>query len=62
MMPPAYDDEVILEPVARLDIEMVGRLVEHHEVGRVEQQLGERDAHPDAAGKFRDVAMQIALR
>ena len=53
--------EIILEPVARLDIEMVGRLVEHHEFGLIEQQLGERDAHPDAAGKFRDIAMQIAF-
>ncbi len=45
-------DQVILEPVARLDIEMVGRLVEHHELGRVEQQFGQRDTHPDAAGKL----------
>ncbi len=38
---------------------MVGRLVEHHELGRVEQEFGERDAHPDAAGKFGDVAGEI---
>ena len=54
-------DEVIFEPVARLDVEMVGRLVEHHELGRVEQQFGQRDAHPDAAGKFADVAAEVFL-
>jgi hypothetical protein len=52
-------DQVILEPVARLDVEMVGRLVEHHEVGRVEQEFRERDAHPDAAGEFGDVAREV---
>ena len=51
--------QVVLEPVARLDVEMVGRLVEHHEVGRVEQQLGQRDSHPDAAGEFGDVAAEV---
>ena len=61
MMPPAIRCQVILQPVARLDVEMVGRLVEHHELGLIEQQLGQRDAHPDPAGKFRDIAMEIAF-
>ena len=53
--------QVILKPVARLDVEMVGRLVEHQELGLLQQQLGQRDAHPDAAGEFRDIAMKIAV-
>ena len=53
--------EVLFEPVARLDIEMVGRLVEHQEVGPLQQQFGQRDAHPDAAGELGDVAREILL-
>ena len=44
--------EVVLEPVARLEIEMVGRLVEQQQVGLGEQQLGERDAHLPAAAEL----------
>ena len=51
--------QVFFEPVARLDIQMVGRLVEHQEVGPLQQQFGQRDAHPDAAGELGDVALQI---
>ena len=43
--------EVLLEPVARLEIEMVGRLVEQEQPRTAEQQLGERDAHLPAARK-----------
>ena len=57
--PALVGDQIILEPVARLDVEMVGRLVEHHELGRVEQEFRQRDAHPDAAGKFGDVAAEV---
>ena len=41
--------EVFLEPVARVEIEMVGRLVEQEQPGPAEQQLGQRDAHLPAA-------------
>ena len=51
--------EIFFEPVARLDIEMVGRLVEHQEIGPLQQQLRQRDPHPDAAREFRDVAGEI---
>ena len=54
--------EIVFEPVARFDIQMVGRLVEHHEVGALQQQLGEPDPHPDTAGKLGDVAGQIRSR
>ena len=43
--------QVLLEPVARFEIEMVGRLVEQQQVRLAEQQLGERDAHLPAAGE-----------
>jgi hypothetical protein len=41
--------QVFLEPIARLEIEMVGRLVEQQEIRLAEQQLRERDAHLPAA-------------
>ena len=44
-------DEVLLEPVARVEIEVVGRLVEQQQVRLAEQQLRERDAHLPAAGE-----------
>ena len=43
--------QVLLEPVARLEIEVVRRLVEQQQVRLAEQQLGERDAHLPAAGE-----------
>ena len=43
--------EILLEPVARLEIEVVGRLVEQQQVGLAQQQLGQRDAHLPAAGE-----------
>ena len=43
--------EVLLEPVARFEIEVVGRLVEQQQVRLAEQQLGQRDAHLPAAGE-----------
>ena len=46
-----YAVQVLLEPVARLEIEMVGRLVEQQQVRLAEQQLGQREAHLPAAGE-----------
>ena len=43
--------QVFLQPVARLEIEMVRRLVEQQQVRLAEQQLRERDAHLPAPGK-----------
>mmetsp|Transcript_26521 Transcript_26521/g.85032 ORF Transcript_26521/g.85032 Transcript_26521/m.85032 type:complete len:351 (+) Transcript_26521:644-1696(+) len=41
--------EVLLEPDARLQVEVVGRLVQQQQLWRSEERLGERDAHPPAA-------------
>ena len=41
--------QVGLEPVARVEIEVVGRLVEQQQVGPAEQQLRQREAHLPAA-------------
>jgi hypothetical protein len=43
--------EVALEPKRRLEVEVVGRLVEQHQVRLGEQRGGQGDAHPPAAGK-----------
>ena len=43
--------EIVLEPQARLEIEMVGRLVQEQQVGLGEQHGGERHAHAPAAGE-----------
>ena len=44
--------QVALEPVDRLGVEMVGRLVEQQEVGLLQQQAAERDAALFAAGEL----------
>jgi hypothetical protein len=44
--------QILLQPVAGFEIEVVGGLVEQQQVGLFEQQLGERDAHLPAAGKL----------
>ena len=46
-----------LEPVDRLGVEVVGRLVEQQQVGVAEQQPAQRDAAPLAAGQRRDVGV-----
>ena len=43
--------EILFEPVARLEIQVVGRFVEQEQARPAEQQLGERDAHLPAARK-----------
>jgi len=45
--PPAL--QIRLEPQRRLEVEMVGRLVEQQQVGLGEQRRGKRDAHAPAA-------------
>ena len=46
-----YDGEELLEPVARVEIEVIGRLVEQQQIGRAQQQLGEGEPHLPAAGQ-----------
>jgi hypothetical protein len=43
--------EVLLKPVARVEIEVVRRLVEEQEAGPAEQQPGKSNAHLPAAGE-----------
>ena len=52
--------QVLLEPVARLEIEMVGRLVEQQQVRLAEQQLGQRDPHLPAAGERLGRPLEVA--
>ena len=54
--------EILFEPVAGFQVEMVGRLVEQQQVGFFQQQLGERDAHLPAAGELLGALLPIALR
>ena len=49
--------EEALEPLDRLGVEVVGRLVEQQQVGVLEQEPGERDAALLAAGQRRDVGV-----
>src|SRR5438067_1793488 len=49
--------EESLQPRDRLGIEMVGRLVEQEEIGRLQQQATERDAAALAAGERRDLGV-----
>ena len=49
--------EEALEPLDRLGVEVVGRLVEQQQVGVLEEQPGERHAALLAAGQRRDVGV-----
>ena len=53
--------QVLFQPVARFEIEMVRGLVEQQQVGLRQQQLGQRDAHLPAAGEFFGVARPVFL-
>ena len=44
--------EIFLQPVAGFEIKMVGGLVQQQQVGLLQQQFDQRDAHLPAAGKF----------
>ncbi len=53
--------QVLLQPVAGFQIEVIGRFVEQQQVGLFEQQLGQRDAHLPAAGEFLGAALPVAF-
>ena len=53
--------QILLEPVAGFEIEVVGGLVEQQQVRLFEQQLGQRDAHLPAAGEFLGAARPVFL-
>ena len=44
--------KVLFQPVARLEIEVVGGLIEQQQIGLDQQELGQRDAHLPAARKL----------
>ena len=50
------------EPVARVEVEVVRRLVEQQERRPAEQQLGQRDAHLPAAGERFDRLVEVGAR
>ena len=53
---PAYDGEEALEPAERLQVEVVGRLVEEQEIGAQEQQAGQGGPHAPAARELAERA------
>ena len=44
--------EIVFEPVAGLQIQVVGRLVQQQQIRLGQQQLGQRDAHLPAAAEL----------
>jgi hypothetical protein len=50
--------EVLLQPQHALGVEVVGRLVEQQQVGRLEQQLAQRHAAALATGQHADVGVR----
>ena len=52
-------DQEILQPLDRLDIQVVGRLVEQQHVGLLQQQLGQLDTHPPATAEFAGLACEV---
>ena len=54
--------QVALEPLQRLDVEVVGRLVEQQQVGIARQRARQRRARELAAGERGQVALQVARR
>ena len=53
--------DVLLEPKRRLEVEIVGGLVEQQQIGLGEQHRGERHAHAPAAGEFRASAALLGM-
>ena len=56
-MAPGVAPEELLQPDDRLEVEVVGGLVEEQRVGRHEQDAGQRHAHLPAAGQGAHVAV-----
>jgi hypothetical protein len=53
--------QVLLEPQDRLEVEVVGRLVEQQRVGPHQQDAGQRDPHLPPAGQLADVVVHDLL-
>ena len=54
--------EPVLEPEDRVEVEVVGRLVEQQQVGRAHQRLREVQPHAPAAGKARHRVVHLLVR
>ena len=59
--PAAPGHQVLLEPGDGVDVEVVGGLVEHQQVGPGEQQAGQGDPHPPAARELLDGAGGVVV-
>jgi hypothetical protein len=60
--PAREGSQVLLEPRARLEVEVVGRLVEQQDVGPLEDGPAQGDAHLPARGKLSAAAVEVAPR
>ena len=54
-------DERLLEPLQRLDVEMVGRLVEQQHVGAGGERAGERGARQLSAGERVERPVEVVV-
>ncbi len=52
-------EQEALQPLYRLDVEVVGRLVEEQDVGFAQQDFGEFDAHAPTAGELACRAVEV---
>ena len=55
-------DELLLEPLHRLHVEVVRRLVEQEQVGAAGERARERGARQLAAGEGLEAAVEVARR
>lgn len=52
--------EKILQPLDRLDVKVVGRLVQHEQIGVLQENLSQLDTHSPASGELRYGTVEIA--
>src|SRR5205814_6509396 len=55
-------DQVLFQPVARFQIQVVGGFVQQQQVGLVEQEFGQRDTHLPTAGKLFSAPIPVGTR
>ena len=54
--------QITFQPVARFQIQMIGRFVEEKQAGLLQQQLGQCDAHLPSAAELLARAIQVLAR
>ena len=52
-------DQEVFQPLDRLDVEVVGRLVEQQYVGLFQKQLGQLDAHAPTAAELAGRSVEV---